>query len=132
MDKKIIFFDGVCNLCNRFIQFVIKYDKRKLFYFAPLQGRNSKIFLNEKDLKIDKIQTIFLFDSGKIYNRSTAVLKIIKLFSNYWSLFYIFIIIPKFIRDLVYNIVAKYRYKLFGKMDQCMIPHPSLMDRFLD
>ena len=132
MDKKIIFFDGVCNLCNRFIQFVIKYDKRKLFYFAPLQGRNSKIFLNEKDLKIDKIKTIFLFDSGKIYNRSTAVLKIIKLFSNYWSLFYIFIIIPKFIRDLVYNILAKYRYKLFGKMDQCMIPHPSLMDRFLD
>jgi predicted DCC family thiol-disulfide oxidoreductase YuxK len=127
----IILFDGVCNLCNGFVQFVIRRDERKCFIFGALQSEKAKEILSHFNLPKENFKTIILIEDDKVFTQSTAVLKIAKQL-NGWKLFYAFIIIPKFIRDFVYSIVSKYRYKIFGKRDACMIPTPELKGRFLD
>jgi predicted DCC family thiol-disulfide oxidoreductase YuxK len=130
-DKSIILFDGVCNLCNSSVNFIIKNDEKQTFLFASLQSDAAKeILLQFSSNKID-FKSILLIKNGIIYDKSTAVLLIIKQLSNYYKFLYAFIIIPAFIRDMVYNFIAKYRYKWFGKNESCMIPSVSLKNRFL-
>ena len=129
---KIVLFDGVCNLCNSSVQFIIKKDKKKQFRFASLQGNFGQAFLKKHTLPADNFNSFILLEDDKIYSRSTGALRMMKHLGGVWSLSYGFIILPKFIRDSVYNWVARNRYKWFGKKDSCMLPTPDLKERFLD
>jgi predicted DCC family thiol-disulfide oxidoreductase YuxK len=128
----IILFDGVCNLCNGAVQFVIKRDNKNRFLFASLQSQEGIEILKEYNLPSHKMNSFFLVDNGKVYERSTAALKVLNKLKGLWPLFYTFIIVPKFVRDGVYNWIAKNRYQWFGRKDECMIPTPELKAKFLN
>jgi predicted DCC family thiol-disulfide oxidoreductase YuxK len=128
----IILFDGVCNLCNAAVQFVIKQDNKNQFVFASLQSEEGKKILAEHNLPENEMHSFILVENGKVYDRSTAALKVIKKMNGLWRFLYGFIIVPKFIRDGIYNIIAKKRYQWFGRKDECMIPTPELRTKFLD
>jgi len=131
--KKIILFDGVCNLCNGAINFIIKRDKKDVFRYASLQSEIGQKLITERGIDISKIDSILLIDPAKtFYHKSTAALQIAKQLSNPYPLFYLFLVIPKFLRDWVYDIVAKNRYRWFGKKETCMIPTPELKTLFID
>ena len=127
----VVYFDGVCNLCNRSVQFIIKKDKKKLFRFASLQGKAGQEMLKKLGLPPTDPDSFILAEGDKIYTRSTGSLRIAKQLGGGWKLLYGLIIIPRFIRDGVYKWIAKHRYKWFGKKDECMIPSPELKERFL-
>ncbi len=130
--SKIILFDGVCNLCNSSVQFILKRDKKKQFRFASLQGKFGQAFLKKHHLPSDNFNSFILLEDEKLYTRSTGALRMMKHLGSGWSLLYGFIIIPKFIRDAFYNLIANNRYKWFGKKDECWLPTPELKARFLD
>ncbi|MDH5368269.1 MAG: thiol-disulfide oxidoreductase DCC family protein [Cyclobacteriaceae bacterium] len=129
--KQLILFDGVCNLCNGAVNFIIDRDKKEKFQFATLQSDKGKHLLRRIDLPTDKLNTIVLIDQSKIYTKSTAVLHITKQLSGFWSLLFVLIIVPRFIRDECYDIVARSRYKWFGKTNACRVPTPNLIRRFI-
>ncbi|HBK71760.1 MAG TPA: thiol-disulfide oxidoreductase [Flavobacteriaceae bacterium] len=131
-NKSIILFDGVCNLCNDSIKFIIKRDEKNHFTFSSLQSDVAKDILLQFQRNNSDLDSILLIENGNIYQKSTAALKISKHLNGVWKLSYAFIIIPKFIRDFVYTIIANNRYKWFGKKDSCMIPTKELKARFLD
>ena len=129
MPDKIIFFDGVCNLCNRLVIFIIKRDRNRIFKFASLQSAKAEeMGIIQKDKTLN---TIIFLSENKLYQKSSAVLHICKELPFPWPLLYGFIIVPRFIRDSVYNFVAANRYKWFGKKDQCMVPSENIEERFL-
>jgi predicted DCC family thiol-disulfide oxidoreductase YuxK len=129
-NKPIIFFDGVCNLCNASVQFVIAHDKKDQFSFSAIQGELAKEVLPNFKVNPGKLNTVLLLEKGKLYTKSSAALRIAKKLSGAWPLLYSFIIIPKFIRDWVYNIIAKNRYKWWGKEESCWVPTPRLKSKF--
>ncbi|MGB5362746.1 MAG: thiol-disulfide oxidoreductase DCC family protein [Aureibaculum sp.] len=131
-NKSIIFFDGVCNLCNNSVQFIIKRDKYKRFLYASLQSDAARDILLQFKIKNSYLDSIILVENGKLYQKSTAILKIAKELNGFCHLNYGFIIIPKSIRDYVYGIIAKNRYKWFGKRSVCMIPTGDMKLRFLE
>jgi len=128
--ENIIFFDGVCNLCNGTINFIIDLDKKKHFKFAALQDEKSKRFLQPYGIGEDLYSFIY-YEDGKVYDQSTAVLRIAKKLGGFWSLAYALIIFPRFIRNFVYQLIARNRYKWFGKKEYCRVPEPGIQDRFL-
>lgn len=128
---KIILFDGVCNLCNGAINFVIKRDKKNVFKFATLQSEIGKELLNKYKVDTSKIDSIVLINEDKCYKKSSAALHIAKDLSGGYPLLYGLLIIPPFIRNRVYDYVAKNRYKWFGKKESCMIPTPELKNKFI-
>ncbi len=132
MEKPLILFDGVCNLCNSSVQFIIKNDPAGDFKFAALQSEIGQDILKRFNMKTDEYGTFILYENGEIYTKSTGVLHVIKHFKNYYRFFYFFIVIPPFIRDYLYNFVARNRYRFFGKKDACMIPTPELKARFIN
>lgn len=123
--ESIILFDGVCNLCIRFVRFVIAKDKKEIFRFVPVQSEKGRELLNGAALKVYDLNTILLLRNGKVYSRSDAVLKILRNIGNVWSLFYAFIIVPKPIRDGVYSFISAHRYCIFSKRQSCIIPAPE-------
>ncbi len=131
-DHPVILFDGVCNLCNASVQYVIKHDRKKLFRFASLQSSFGQKVLEQNNLPADLFNSFILFENNIIYNRSTAALMVAKRLSGFMKLLYGFIIIPKFIRDAVYNFIARNRYKWFGKKEACWLPTPELKNLFID
>ncbi len=131
-NNSIILFDGVCNLCNNSVHFIIKRDKKKRFLFTSLQSDAARDILLQFQLKNSEMDSIIFIENGKIYQKSDAILKIVKHLNGIWKISYGFIIIPKFIRDYVYIIIAKNRYRWFGKREVCMIPTKELQMRFLD
>ncbi|NNC70229.1 MAG: thiol-disulfide oxidoreductase DCC family protein [Flavobacteriaceae bacterium] len=131
-DKSLILFDGVCNLCNSSVQFIIKRDKKDRFLFSSLQSDAGQRILLQNNRENLDLETILLIEGDRIYDKSTAILKIMRKLSGGYPLLYAFMIVPKFIRDFVYMKVAKNRYKWFGKMDACMIPTEDLKMKFLD
>ncbi|KAA9345873.1 thiol-disulfide oxidoreductase DCC family protein [Adhaeribacter soli] len=130
-NQAIIFFDGVCNLCNGFVQFVIRYDKGGYFRFASLQSEEARPYLTGNGIDPSELGTVVLYENGKCYTRSTAALRIFRRLSGAWSLLFAGIIIPSFLRDVVYNFVAHNRYRWFGQKESCMLPTPELRSRFL-
>ena len=132
MDKPIVLFDGVCNLCNSAVQFIIRHDKKNTFMFTSLQSDTGKKLLAQYDLPLNELNSFILIENNKAYTRSSGALRVIKKLKGLWPLLYGFIIVPKFIRDGVYNWVGRNRYKWFGKQDACMIPTPELKARFLN
>ena len=132
MDHPIILFDGICNLCNNAVQFVLKHDKKKLFRFASLQSDFGKSILIKYGLPTDNFNSFVLILNGKAYTKSTAALSVAKMLSGPIKLLYGFIVIPAFIRNGVYNVIANNRYKWFGKKESCMLPSPDVAARFLN
>jgi len=132
-NKKIILFDGVCNLCNSAVQFVIKRDKNDEFRFATLQGEIGQQLINERNIDTSKVDSIILIEPGiAYYTKSTAALKIGTTFGGAWKLLNVLKLIPRQLRDIVYDLVAKYRYRWFGQKEECMVPTPAIKAKFLD
>nr|WP_298926205.1 thiol-disulfide oxidoreductase DCC family protein [uncultured Allomuricauda sp.] len=132
-EKKIILFDGVCNLCNGAIQFVIKRDKKDTFRYAALQSEIGEQLIAERAIDTTKVDSIILIEPGVAYfTKSDAALQISKSFGGGWKLLSIFTWIPKSFRDVIYDLIARNRYNWFGKKDACMIPTPELQAKFLD
>jgi predicted DCC family thiol-disulfide oxidoreductase YuxK len=127
----ILLFDGVCNLCNGTVQFVIKRDVRKRFRFATLQSASGQALLRELGLSAQHFNSVILIHGETYYIKSTAALRVLKELGGFWKLCYALIIIPRPIRDLVYDMVAKTRYRVFGKRDMCMVPEPEVRERFI-
>jgi predicted DCC family thiol-disulfide oxidoreductase YuxK len=127
----IILFDGVCNLCNGAVQFVIKNDKDKRFRFAALQSEIGVELSKKYELPTGTMNTFVAIINDQSYTRSTAALEVAKLLGGVWSLAYVFIIVPPIIRDGIYDWISKNRYRWFGKKESCMIPTPDLRERFL-
>lgn len=130
-DKPVILFDGVCNLCSSSVQFILKRDKQKKFRFASLQSAYGQKILNQFNLPQDNFNSFILYQDGKIFSKSTGALKMF-LQLNGWKWIKIFWLVPKFIRDAIYNLIAKNRYKWFGKKEECWVPTADLRERFLD
>ena len=131
--KKIILFDGVCNLCSSAVQFVIDHDKKDIFRFASLQSEIGKKLLLERDFNTEDLKSIVLIEPGvAYYQKSTAALEISKDLSGAYSLLKHFLFIPESLRDGIYNFIARRRYKWYGKKEACMIPTPELKKKFLD
>jgi predicted DCC family thiol-disulfide oxidoreductase YuxK len=131
-NKKIILFDGVCNLCNGAITFIIKRDKNDVFRYAPLQSEVGKNLAKKHEIDLDKVDSIILVTDQSAVAKSTAALRIAKQLSGGWPLLAVFLILPRFLRNAVYDFIARNRYKWFGKKDACMIPTPELKSKFLD
>jgi predicted DCC family thiol-disulfide oxidoreductase YuxK len=127
----LILFDGVCNFCNSSVNFVIKRDKKALIQFTPLQSEKGRLFKRQYGLPEADMKSFIFIEDDKVYTRSTAAFKVCRHLSGLWPLCYGFMVIPKFLRDGVYNWVAKNRYKWFGQRQECMIPTPEVKARFL-
>ena len=122
MKSQILLFDGVCNLCNATVQFVLKRDKNHHFKFASLQSEFGQNFLEKHNLETTDFNTFILIEGNSYSIRSTAILKVFKRLEGFWKTLYAFIITPKIIRDSLYDVVARNRYSIFGKKKTCMIP----------
>ena len=131
VENPVILFDGVCNFCNYWVNFAIKRDKNKQLRFTPLQGETAKQLQPKYQLNPTSLSSVIFIDNGKAYTQSSAALRICKYLDGGWKLFYGLIIIPKFIRDFFYNMIARNRYKWFGKKETCIVPTPELSERFL-
>ncbi|MFD2826565.1 thiol-disulfide oxidoreductase DCC family protein [Leeuwenhoekiella polynyae] len=132
METKIILFDGVCNLCNGAINFIIKHDPKALFKFASLQGETGQRLLQKHQINSAETDSIVLIEGDTVSVKSSAALRIAKYLNKGYPLLFGFMIVPKFIRNAVYDYIARNRYKWFGKKESCMIPTPELKSRFLD
>ena len=130
--QAIILFDGVCNLCNGAVNFVIKRDKKSIFKFATLQSEEGRKLLAAKDFTKNDLSSFILILNERLYTRSTAALKVCRYLSGLWPAMYGFMIVPKFLRDFIYNIISKNRYQWFGKNEECMIPTPGLKAKFIN
>ncbi|WP_226669489.1 thiol-disulfide oxidoreductase DCC family protein [Metabacillus litoralis] len=131
VEGPILLFDGVCNLCNQTVQFVIRCDKKEAFKFASLQSTTGQNLLEMMHMPTSHFDSIVMIEKNHVFTKSTAALKVCKRLGGFWVILYPFILIPKPLRDAVYHFVAKNRYKWFGKADQCMIPTPEMKKRFL-
>tara|TARA_R110000744_G_scaffold676_3_gene2584 strand:- start:1365 stop:1769 length:405 start_codon:yes stop_codon:yes gene_type:complete len=130
--KKIILFDGVCNLCNTTVQFVIKNDKEDIFRFTPLQSDTGKKLLTERNIDTEDIDSIILIEPNvAYYTKSTAALEIGKYLKGLSTISSILLWLPESLRDIVYDFVAKNRYKWYGKKESCMIPTEELKNKFI-
>lgn len=128
----LVLIDGVCLMCQGATKFIIQHDPARKFFFASLQSEMGKKVLAKGGLPTDAMNTIVLVENDMYYTKSTAVLRIARHLKFPWSLLNTFIIVPKFMRDPVYQFIAKHRYRWFGKSDHCMIPSPKDRERFLD
>lgn len=128
----VILFDGMCNLCNGTVNFIIDHDPTGYFRFAPLQSEIADTYLGDLPHTDRELGTIVLVEQGHTYVRSTAALRIARRLTGAWSLLSLALVIPRPIRDAVYNWIATNRYEWFGQRDQCRMPTPDLKARFLD
>lgn len=132
LQHPVILFDGVCNFCNSTVNFIIRQDKEKIFRFAALQSEAGKKIKNKFGIDPAETDSFLLIENGKLYTHSTAGLKLYNRLPWYWKWTQLFWIVPAFVRDGVYKFIARNRYKWFGKKEECMIPSPSVKERFLD
>ena len=128
--SRVILFDGVCNFCNAAVNFIIRHDSEKKFRSAPLQSAVGEEMRAKYGIGED-VDSIILIENDTAYTHSTAGLRVARDLGGIWSLGYVFIIVPAFIRDYCYRLFAKNRYRLFGRQDACMLPTPDVRERFL-
>ena len=129
---RILLFDGVCNLCNGFVQFIIRRDQSGKIKFASLQSSAAKSLLQKFNLPAEKMTTLVFISNKKYYLRSSAALHILKELGGAWKLFYGLMIIPRPVRDFFYNLISRNRYRIFGRRDECMVPRDDIRQRFIE
>ena len=127
----VVLFDGVCNLCNGAVQFIIKRDRNAKFRFAALQSEIAHQILQQTELKASDLSTIIVVKGARVFIKSDAALEIARHLDGLWPALFSLKILPQFVRDRVYDWIARNRYRWFGKKDECMIPTPELRQRFL-
>ena len=126
-----LLFDGICNLCNASVQWVIEHDQKGIFRFASLQSEAGQVFLKKFNLPTEELNTVVLVDGEHAWTRSDVPLQIFKKLGGWWRLLSVFFIVPRPVRNMVYDWVARNRYRWFGKKDECWLPTPDLKNRFL-
>jgi len=131
-NEAVIIYDGSCFLCNGLINWIIRFDSGKYFRFTSLQSTFAQNILVQVQKQSLSYDSVLLFENGRIYSHSSAVLQIIKHLKGWVQLFLIFWIIPRPIRDLIYNFIANHRYRWFGRSSECILPPPELKDRFIE
>jgi len=130
-DHSIILFDGVCNFCNYWVNFTIDRDEKNIYKFATLQSEQGQILLQQYNLNPTKIDSFILIRGENVFTKSTAALRISRTLSGPVKIIYPFIFLPKFLRDFIYGLIGKNRYKLFGKRDVCRVPSEKEKEKFL-
>jgi predicted DCC family thiol-disulfide oxidoreductase YuxK len=131
-ESPIILFDGVCNFCNSTVNFILRQDKKQVFRFAALQSKAGQQLLRNFHFSQQDFNSFLLIDNKKPYTASTAALRLIKYLPWYWQWAQVFWLMPRFIRNSLYRLIANNRYKWFGKREACMIPSPAVRKRFLE
>ena len=131
MEHPILLFDGVCNLCNSTVQFVIRQDKHAAFRFASLQSEVGKNLLEEYKVEEKNLNSVILIHKGHYYAYTDAVLEMLRLLGGFWQITYVFKLIPRVLRNSIYRFVAANRYRWFGKQESCWLPTAELKERFL-
>ena len=126
----VVFFDGVCNLCQHSVRYLLKHDKKKVLKFASHQGQYAKKTLNAEHLK--NLESLLFYNKKTLYKKSDAVLELCKVLGGWHKLFLVGYLLPKFLRNRLYSLVAKNRYRWFGKQELCMVPTKDIQDIFLD
>lgn len=129
--KSIVFFDGVCNLCNASIDFILKRDSKNQFLVGALQEDFSKKILSNYSVKQDYLDSLILLEGSQIYFKSSAALRIARQLKGFWPIFYILIVLPLWVRDPIYDWIGRNRYRWFGKKNTCRIASPSEQAKFL-
>ena len=127
----IVLFDGVCNFCNGSVNFIIEHDKAGYFKFSPLQSEMGEQLMAKHGIDKTDTDSVIVIEDKKAYTHSTGALRIVRKLDGIWSWAYAFRIVPQPIRDFCYKTFAKYRYRLFGRRDECMMPTPEIRTRFL-
>ncbi|HSK13753.1 MAG TPA: thiol-disulfide oxidoreductase DCC family protein [Phnomibacter sp.] len=128
----VLLFDGVCNLCSASVQFIIRHDPHARLRFAALQSDPGEQLLRSHHLPEKELKSLVLIEKGRVYTRSTGALRVARYLSGLWPLLYVFIIVPRFLRDPVYDLIGRNRYRWFGKKTSCWLPTPDLKARFID
>jgi len=128
--ERVIVFDGVCHWCNAWVNFILARDRGR-FHFATLQSEKGRALLALVGLPADDLQTFLLLEGGRVFTKSTAALRIVRQLSGGWPLFSMFLLVPRPIRDSLYDVVARHRYRLMGKSPTCRIPDATERDRFV-
>lgn len=128
--KRLVLFDGYCHLCTGAVQFILKRDPHERFYFSALSSQPAQKFIDEHPRFADS-DSLLLYHCGRMYDRSSAVLRIAKGLNGLWPVFGVFLILPKPLRDAIYSWISRNRYRWFGKRDTCMIPDKDYSYRFL-
>ncbi len=131
LPHRLVLFDGVCNLCNGTVQFIIERDPDSRFHFSALQSDIGQNILKKNDLETENFESFLYFREGILYQKSSAAIRMLGDLGGFWKLMRGFLIVPKFIRDAVYSFIAKNRYRWFGKQESCWLPTPDLQARFL-
>ncbi len=128
----VIIFDGVCHLCNASVDFVMKRDQKRMFRYTANQMEAGRKILRDNGIDPDQIETVYLYENGKLYDKSSAALRIARKLGFPYNLAFGFIIVPAFIRNVVYDLIAKNRYTWFGKKESCRLPTAEERALFLD
>lgn len=131
MTHPVVLFDGVCNLCNGSVQFILKRDPQARFRFASLQSEAGRSLLVEHGLDPDALSSVVVVEDGRVWQESSAALRIARHLPGAWKLLRVFTVIPRPLRDAVYRLIARNRYRWFGKSETCWLPTPELKGRFL-
>jgi predicted DCC family thiol-disulfide oxidoreductase YuxK len=127
----VLLFDGVCNLCNASVQWVLLRDKQQIFRFAALQSEVGQKILARHGLHNETLDTVVLSDGDRVFVRSDAPLEVLRRLGGFWRFFYVFKYVPKPLRDAVYRFIARNRYRWFGRKESCLLPRPEWRERFL-
>lgn len=129
--KAIILFDGFCNLCNASVNFIIRRDRKDLFRFSTFQNDTGRAIAKKLGIENLVSDTLILYQHGKVHTQSTAALTIARKLNGLWPLLYAFIIVPPPLRNAIYNIISRNRYKWFGRRESCMIPSKGMLKKFI-
>jgi predicted DCC family thiol-disulfide oxidoreductase YuxK len=128
----LVLYDGVCALCNGVVRFIIAHDPRGVFRFAPLQSDLGRTWQERSGLPPEDLDTVILVQDGHAHVRSVAVFKILRELPTVWRVLMVFRVLPSFVNDAVYRLIARWRYRVFGRYDVCPLPPPEVRHRFLD
>ena len=137
MDRPVLLYDGVCGLCNKTVQFVLSHDRRGTLLFAPLQSNFGQSVV-ARHPALQNVDSVVLVEPSpgaggeRVFTRSTAALRVVSYLGGVWKILLVAYIIPRPVRDWLYDLVARYRYRLFGRYDTCLLPPPEVRARFLD
>ena len=129
--ERVILFDGVCNWCNAWVNVAIAHDPAGQFKFGTLQSEQAQRILRDLNLSATDYQTFLLLEEGHVYTKSTAALRVIRQLSWWWPLYYVCVLVPTSIRDVVYDFVARHRYRWMGRTATCRVPTQAERDRFV-